>query len=45
MPAARAFALHASMRKRLGCKFGGPDYSERERIDEMRKAGILPKKA
>lgn len=45
LPAARAFALHACMRKRLGCKFGGPDYSERETIAEMRRTGVLPAKA
>jgi hypothetical protein len=32
LPAAQAFALHACLRKRHGCRFGGPDYRERELI-------------
>lgn len=41
LPAARAFALHACLRKRLGCRFGGPDYAERETIAAMKRKGML----
>jgi hypothetical protein len=41
LPAATAFALHAAMRKRHGCKFGGPDYAERDEIERMRQDGMI----
>lgn len=41
LPAARAFALHAAMRKRQGCRFGGPDYAERETIAALKTGGRL----
>ena len=41
LPAARAFALHACMRKRAGCDFGGPDYATRDQIAALKKIGLL----
>lgn len=41
LPAARAFALHACLRKRLGCRFGGPDYAAADMIEEAKRKGIF----
>lgn len=41
LPAIRAFALHACLRKRMGCRFGGPDYATTEMIKSLKKEGRL----
>lgn len=41
LPAVRAFALHACLRKRCGCSFGGPDYADRDHIAALKSKGLL----
>lgn len=41
LPAARAFGLHACLRKRNGCKFGGPDYAEQDLVEQFKRDGRL----
>jgi hypothetical protein len=41
LPAARAFALHACLRKRGGCRFGGPDYADAELVEDLKRDGRL----
>lgn len=41
MPCARAFALRAIIRERLGGKRGGPDYYERISVSKYKAEGLI----